>query len=343
MRIVHPNIIRQFFILFTIIGFGIIIFREITPYLTGLLGAVTLYILLYKPMQKLEGYGWPSPICALFLILISFFLILVPISGIALMFSRKIQTVFGSSDNMSEKLRDSLNDLEQYLGVKLLDKIQETSIIDWLSSNLSSLLGSTIETMISIGIMYFVLYYMLNNRKKLRSALFNYIPMADSSLKLIEQESKAMVRANALGIPLVALTQAVVALIGFLIFNIEEPVFWAVIVFIGSMIPIIGTLLGILPVFFISWTNGDSYQAWGILLYGLIVVGSTDNLIRLFVIKKLDNVHPLITLIGVLIGLPLFGFIGLIFGPLLVSIFLAIIKIYKNEFGKETEGDEAKL
>ena len=66
-------------------------------------------------------------------------------------------------------------------------------------------------------------------------------------------------------------------------------------------------------------------------------MGSTDNLFRLVVQKRLADVHPLVTLIGVVVGVPIFGFIGLIFGPLLVSLFLLLVKIYKNEYGHEGE------
>jgi predicted PurR-regulated permease PerM len=97
----------------------------------------------------------------------------------------------------------------------------------------------------------------------------------------------------------------------------------------------VGGSLGILPAFILAFANGNNFQAWGILIYGIVIVGSTDNLIRLYVLKRLDNVHPLITLIGVIIGIPLFGFIGLIFGPLLISLFLIIVKIYKQEYGKK--------
>lgn len=99
------------------------------------------------------------------------------------------------------------------------------------------------------------------------------------------------------------------------------------------MIPFIGTSLGILPVFLLALSNENTIGAWGILIYGATVVSATDNIIRLYVLRKLDNVHPLITLIGVIVGVPLFGFIGLIFGPLLISLFLIIVKIYKKEFG----------
>ena len=98
------------------------------------------------------------------------------------------------------------------------------------------------------------------------------------------------------------------------------------------MIPFVGTLLGIIPVFILELSTGNTFTAWGILIYGLVVVGSTDNIIRLYVLKKLDNVHPLITLVGVIVGVPLFGFIGLIFGPLLISLFLVLLSIYRKEY-----------
>jgi predicted PurR-regulated permease PerM len=178
---------------------------------------------------------------------------------------------------------------------------------------------------------------MLTNRSELRKSLSEYIPISEKNLKIIGSESQAMVRSNAIGIPLVAISQGIIALLGFLIFGIQDPFFWFIIVTIGSMIPFIGTLVGILPVFILTISSGNEFAAWGILIYGFVVVGFTDNVIRLFILRKLDDVHPLITLIGVIVGVPLFGFIGLIFGPLLISLFLIVVRIYKKEFGVQLE------
>jgi predicted PurR-regulated permease PerM len=174
---------------------------------------------------------------------------------------------------------------------------------------------------------------MLTNRKQLRVSLYEYIPISEKNLKIIGEEAQVMVRSNAIGIPLVAIAQGLISLIGFLIFGINDPLFWFIIVTVGSMIPFVGTLIGFLPVFILTMANGNVISAWGIAIYGLVVVGSTDNLIRLVLLKKLDNVHPLITIVGVIVGVPLFGFIGLIFGPLLISLFLVVVRIYKKEFG----------
>lgn len=306
------------------------------PYLTGVLGAVTIYILMRKWMANLvKKRKWSPTAAAIFLMFISFVGILLPIAGIVMMLGNKIGHAVQNSEEVIKAVKDQVGKAEAYVGFDLNSKIDTGAITSWLSENLQGLVGGTFNAFIAIGLMYFLLFYMLTNRKALRESLKEYIPMSRDNLTEIGDEVQAMVRSNALGIPLVAVAQGIIALIGFWIFGVENPFFWFVITTVGSMIPFVGTLLGILPVFIISLSTGDNFQAYGILLYGFIVVGSTDNIIRLYVLKKLDNVHPLITLIGVIVGVPIFGFIGLIFGPLLISLFIAMVRIYRVEYGKE--------
>ena len=333
---IPPQIIRQIFIILLILLMGSLIFRELLPYLTGVLGAITIYVLMRKWMAKLVNRKkWNPSLAASVLMVISFFGILIPIAGIILMLTNKIGRAVQNSEDVVKALKEQLGKVEDKVGYDLNSQIDAGAITNWLSDNLQSLAGGTFNAFIAIGLMYFMLYYMFTNRADLRESLKEYIPMDRENLKEIGREVQAMVRSNALGIPLVAIAQGIVALIGFFIFGIEDPFFWFVIVTIGSMIPFVGTLVGILPVFVLTLSTGHSFQAWGILLYGFIVVGSTDNIIRLYVLKKLDNVHPLITLIGVIVGVPLFGFIGLIFGPLLISLFMVIVRIYRKEYGQE--------
>ena len=335
MKSISPNIIRQVFVLLLILLMGSLIFKEMVPYLSGVLGAVTIYVLLRSWMKGLvKKRNWHPDLAAGMLMLLSFIGILLPVSGIVLMLGNKIGNAVQNSEDVIKALKAQLGEWESQLGYDLTSQIDASAISSWVSTQLQSFAGGTFNMFIAIGLMYFMLYYMLTNRKELKESLFDYIPIGDNNLKTIGDEANAMVRANAIGIPLVALAQGIVALIGFLIFGVDDPFFWFVITTIGSMIPFIGTLLGILPVFILSLSTGDTFQAWGILLYGFIIVGSTDNVFRMYVLKKLDNVHPLITFIGVIVGVPLFGFIGLIFGPLLISLFLIILRIYRKEYGK---------
>lgn len=338
MTHISPKIIRQIFVLLLIVLTGSLIFREMLPYLSGVLGAITFYILLRRVMKKLVmDYNWKPSLAALTLMLASFIIVLIPLTGFGIMLGNKISEAASNSEKVINAFKDQIGRLEVKTGIDINSQIDTQAIATWLSANLQSMAGNTFNLFIAISLMYFMLYFMLTNRKELRKSLRDYIPMNTGNINDIGVEIQAMVKSNAIGIPLVALAQGIIALIGFLIFGIEDPFFWFVIVTIGSMIPFIGTMIGILPVFILTLSTGHAFQAWGILIYGIVVVGSTDNLIRLYVLKKLDNVHPLVTLIGVIVGVPLFGFIGLIFGPLLISVFMALVKIYKSEYGKSVD------
>ncbi|WP_147677839.1 AI-2E family transporter [Algibacter pacificus] len=334
MKHISHNLVNQLFLLFIIICIAGLIFFEITPYFSGILGAITFYVLLRKPMKKLVNKGWNPQLSAITLLFLSAIGVLIPVIGTVFMLENKVSHVTNNSEHVINNLKAKLENSENYLGFDLYSMLDISKISSVVSEKLQSFAGSTFEIAISIFIMYFLLFYMLTNRKKLTGELYEYIPLKKNSLKIISKDINTMVRSNALGIPLVAIAQGLVALLGFFIFGIEHSIFWFVLVTIGSMIPFIGGFLGILPAFIVTYAGGEVFAAWAILIYGILIVGSTDNLIRLFVLKKIDNVHPLITLIGVIIGVPLFGFIGLIFGPLLISLFIVVIKIYKEEYGE---------
>lgn len=332
---IPSQLIRQIFTILLILSLGGLIFLELLPYLTGVLGAITLYVIMRKWMRTLvREKKWNPSLAAGLLMFASFICILLPISGIVLMLRNKISRAAESSGEVVLAVKDQLSKIEDKFGIDLSSRMDASAISDWISNHLQDFVGSTFNAFIAVGLMYFMLYYMLTNRRELKDSMSEYIPMNRENLKEIGREVQMMVRSNALGIPLVGLAQGIVALIGFLIFGTEDPFFWFVIVTVSSMIPFVGTLLGILPVFILTLSAGDTFAAWGILIYGFVVVGMTDNIFRLYVLKRLDDVHPLITLIGVIVGVPLFGFIGLIFGPLLISLFMVIVKIYRQEYGK---------
>jgi predicted PurR-regulated permease PerM len=333
MNTLKPALVRQIFVLLLILFLAVLIFKEITPYLSGVLGAITLYALLISWMRKLLARGWKPSLAAAFLMSGSFVGILVPVSLIVLMLSSKIGKAVANSERVVSAVKEQTYYLEDYFGYNLSQTIDTSSVTSWISTNLQSLAGGTFDAFIAIGIMYFMLYYMLTNRQALRDSLIAYIPLGKENLTLIGKESNQLVKSNALGIPLVAICQGIIALLGYLVIGVPDPFFWFVITAVGSMIPFIGTALGILPITILLFAQGDNIQAIAILIYGLVVVGATDNIIRLYVLERLASVHPLITLFGVVVGVPLFGFIGLIFGPILISLFLLILKIYKKEYG----------
>jgi predicted PurR-regulated permease PerM len=333
------KVIRQVFLLAVIVIIGLIIYDNMKTYLSGVLGAITLFVISRGFMKKFNNWGWPKGLSAGLIIVFSFFVILIPLAGVVFMLSTKIGDAIKNSEAFLNAAKMHIANLEQYVGYNIAEEIDTSSIAVFISKNAQNFALGTFDAFISVSIMYFLLYFMLVGENKMMSSLKEFLPVGKHNLKVISIEVRKKVNANAVGIPLVALFQGVIALIGFWIFNVPDPFFWFVITAVGSVIPFVGTAIGILPVVIILLSQGMTFEAIGILIYGVVVVGSSDNLIRLLVLKRMADEHPLITLVGVIVGIPVFGFIGLIFGPLLVSLFLLIVSLYNKEFGDKNQSE----
>jgi predicted PurR-regulated permease PerM len=149
---------------------------------------------------------------------------------------------------------------------------------------------------------------------------------------MLASETKRVVKANALGIPLISIIQGLTATLGYFIFGVDEWALWGFLTGVFAFFPVVGTMLVWVPLVVYTYVSGDSGMAIGLGLYSIIVTGNVDYISRITIMRKLGDVHPVITVLGIIIGLGLFGFIGLVFGPLLVSYIILLFKIYMNEF-----------
>jgi len=174
---------------------------------------------------------------------------------------------------------------------------------------------------------------MLISGRKMESWLIDWIPMKNENVLMLRHETNALVYSNAIGIPLIALFQGALGLIAYLFLGVNEPIFWFIVTCIASMMPVVGATLAYVPVAILFFANGMNIKGTIMLIYGFGVISTIDSVFRFWLQKQIGDVHPLITAFGVIVGLNLFGFIGLIFGPILISLFILMIKIYVNEFG----------
>ena len=137
---------------------------------------------------------------------------------------------------------------------------------------------------------------------------------------------------NIIGAPLLAVIQGGVSALGFWFFGIQDPVFWGVICGLFSFVPFGGTSIIWGAAGIVQISSNATWQGIGILIYGLVIISGMDYAFRFVIQRKLAKVHPLITFFGIILGVRCFGLPGFIFGPLLISYFLIMIKIYKNEY-----------
>ncbi|MBO9199633.1 MULTISPECIES: AI-2E family transporter [Niastella] len=330
------NAIRQVLILATIIILGLVLFNQLKSLIPAFLGAYTLYVLLRKWMFVLEGrYKWKKSLSASLLMLLSFLIILLPIFLVVNMLTTKIAFAMQHSQEVLTSLKTYIEKLEGKYNINILTDTNLQKITTWTGETVPKILGGAFDTLTSIVIMYFILYFMLVEGRKMESNFYDWVPVKDENTLLLRRELNTMVYSNAIGIPLIAILQGIVGLIGYLILGVDEPWFWFVITCITSMLPILGAAIAYVPVGLLFFAGGHTTKGVIMLLYGFGVIGTVDNLFRFVILKRIGDVHPLITGFGVIIGVGLFGFIGLIFGPILISLFLVLIKIYANEFNIE--------
>ena len=162
--------------------------------------------------------------------------------------------------------------------------------------------------------------------------IYDILPFNPENKSNVLSEINMIVTSNAIGIPLLAIIQGLVALIGYFVFKTPDPILFGFLTCIATIIPIVGTALVWFPLVLYMALTGDWFNAIGLTIYALVVITNVDNLVRLVLQKKMADIHPLITVFGVVIGLSLFGFMGIIFGPLLISVFLLCVDIFKKEY-----------
>ncbi len=311
---------------------GVALF-ELSAYLPGILGAVTLYILCRESyfqniFRKKWKPGWTS---ALF-VLYYFLLFGLPIFLGVTLLAPKINAVISNSPAIIATVKSTLLSIQHKVGFSFTSEKTINNAVDKSVAMLPSLFNTTANLVSNLAIMLFLLYYMLYSGSLMEKTLFRIIPLRDDNTRMLAFETKQIVKANAIGIPLIACIQGATAALGYYIFGVNDVALWGFFTGVFSFFPIVGSMLIWVPLCIYMYTTGNSGMATGLLLYSVIVTSNIDYIARITIMKKMGDAHPVITLLGIIVGLNLFGFVGLIFGPLLVNYIVVLFNIYVNEY-----------
>jgi predicted PurR-regulated permease PerM len=183
---------------------------------------------------------------------------------------------------------------------------------------------------------------MIQNINRMEAAIVFYLPFKKDKIKLFGDELVHQTFSNSVGIPAIAVVQGLCGFLCYWIAGLDEAGFWGVITGFSALIPVIGTGLVWVPAAAYLLIIGHTWQGIFVVFYGAIVMGSMDNVVRFILAKKMADVHPIVTVLGVILGLRFFGFLGLIFGPLLISYFIILLKIYYAEYQQPVLARPAK-
>lgn len=343
MPLTFNDRLRQILLLALIVLLGILMVSQFYQLLPGFLGAITLYILCRKWYHYLTIIKkWNKGLTAMLFIFSILIIISIPVYFSVQLVSPKINLLLSNQHVFVQGVEAFAQKVKSSTGIRLFSEENSQQIAAKISGILPSILNSTANLLTNLLMMFFLLYYLFVGGRQLESNLNRLIPLKPHNVDKLASETILMIRANAIGIPLICFVQGITAAIGYLIFGVDDWGLWGFITGVFAFFPLLGTMIIWVPLVAYLYTTGQSYSATGLLLYSALVTGNVDYVTRLSLLKKMGNVHPLITILGVILGLQLFGFMGLIFGPLLISYFLILVKIYINEFSASDVQNETE-
>ena len=322
-------------LIISILLLGLIIFRELRYYLGGFLAAVAMYSLLKGQMIQLtEKLNWSRGLSASIIVLASIIFILIPLTGIGFLVADTISGINLDPAKITMAIDDFAILIENRFGIEVFTP-QNLSFLPQAGSTIMQSIVSGLSSMVINSIIaIFVLYFMLVSYGHFENVILEILPFSKNNKAILRQETKLIILSNTVGIPVVALTQGILAYIGYLSMGVSSPLVFAVLVAFTTVIPVVGTSLVWVPIGISALLNGDIVRGIILLSFGLLIIGGSDAILRFMLQKRLANIHPLITFFGVLMGLAIFGFWGIIFGPLLLSMFLLLLNMYRHDYIK---------
>lgn len=310
---------------------AIFIFVYTRPYINGFFGAFILFA-LFLPLHIFftERLNINKNISAIFILILTILIILIPTYFII---SSSYNEVMGFLDQKDTFLEQITDFDERYPNLDLVNRIDNAipTLTNFTTDYIFKNISNIFKMFITLLIMYFLLFYLLVYHKNLYKILKNYLPFSPKNSAILAKEFKKVTYATLITTGLVAIFQGLLLGLGFWFFNIKGPVFWGVIAAILSFLPIMGVPLVWGPYAAYYILTQDYFTGIGLIILGLII-NYSEYFIRPYFQRKIGNLHPLVSIIGIFMGISAFGFVGIVIGPLILSYFTLTFKMFKEEY-----------
>jgi predicted PurR-regulated permease PerM len=194
-------------------------------------------------------------------------------------------------------------------------------------------LASGVGAMVSEFLLFFLfLFFLLRDGRSLIELLRSLSPLSSGQEARVAEHLVATTRGTLLGVVVVPVAQGAVAALGYLIFGVPNPLLWGGVTIFAALIPLLGAPLVWLPMCFYVYLTGALWQAIALLVYGTVVISGIDNVLKPMLLSGAARVHPVLGFLAVIGGTLAFGPIGLLMGPIVLSLAISALAIYRDEF-----------
>jgi len=314
-------------LLVLLLGIGLVI--ALAPYATGLIGIPVLYA-VFAPVHVWLSLRVRPKIAATLVVVLALFLIVVPGVSFAGLIVNQAQQITGSV--VRNPILGRIAQLELG-GIDIGPRIAElgAKIVGWLGSSAFGLIGTATRLALNLTISLFGLFYLLLQPGETWEAVRPYIPFSAKNTEKLRQRFRDVTTSTIIGTGLTAAAQGAILGLAFWIVGLPNALFWGVVTMVFGILPIVGSGLVWVPAAIALLVASRPGAAALIALVGAFV-GNVDYILRPMVFRRWANIHPLVTLVGALAGVPYFGILGLLIGPLALSYLFELVKMYREEY-----------
>lgn len=347
---------------YTGIFFGLLIllivvlsFIVVSPFITAILAGIILSYIFYPVYSKLNNKIKRKNLSSLIVTILVILILTVPLYFVINAVSREAYTTYiltkqkVSSGTLittdCESDQSSVCKIVNYIEEKFKNpqiRYQFDSTIKkgstYVIDNASNILLSVPNFFLNFFIVFFVLFFFLRDGHLFVKKIEKLLPLKDTHKKYVSKKFNDVMFAVLYGSIIVSIIQGALGGLGFLIFGVPSPILWGIVMMFFSLIPYLGSSIiwfpaAVLLIFngYIQLDNIIILKGFLLILWGIFIVGLADNILKPKIIGDKAKIHPVLVLLGVLGGLKIFGFIGLIIGPIILAFLTTFIKIYEDE------------
>ena len=216
-----------------------------------------------------------------------------------------------------------------------------SAILEFLVTQLLSVGQGAFQFMLGLGVMLYLTFFLLRDGRALSERIEQMVPLAEDKRRILIEKFLVVIRATIKGSLIIAIIQGSLGGLVFWALDIRGALLWAVLMGIFSLIPAIGTGFVWVPVALYLFISGDVWQAVVLILCGVFVISMVDNLVRPTLVGRDTRMPDYVVLISTLGGLQLFGINGIVIGPLVAALFIAIWSIFSDMQQGQVEQEKA--
>lgn len=332
--------LQPYFLLGLIAVFAVLSVQLIMPYIFYILAAIILVYIAHPAYTYLEeelGHAGIASALTLIMLLVVLVVPTIILTDMVIQEGQNALTTVGTragdyiNTTTVEELYTEVTGEPLDVDTSIRSAFMEAGTI--LSGGIPGIIQTVLDAMIGVFIMAVTMYYLFKDGDDLFMAVRHMTPLRTEQKDRLVEELDQMSEAILLGHLLTSTVQGIVAGIGLWAVGIDNVVFWTFVMIVLGLIPIIGNFLVWFPAgLYLIFVQDMAVPGLALLLYCGTLLPALDNLIRIKVVERRSTIHPLLVMIGVIGGIPMFGLLGVVLGPLVLGFFASLVTVYREDF-----------